>query len=124
MDDYPPYSETFYVNPSADVQFDNIQYMYIGKNESMLEGFVGCISRVEFDDLYPLKLMFQENRPSNVWGNTGEPGREGAGGCGWRETVVRASLFETLCLFEFVCVGFEGLCVLRIWVVLQLLQHS
>ncbi|XP_043205500.1 neurexin-4-like [Amphibalanus amphitrite] len=70
VDDYPPYSETFYVNPSADVQFDNIQYMYIGKNESMLEGFVGCISRVEFDDLYPLKLMFQENRPSNVWGNT------------------------------------------------------
>ena len=60
------------MNPSADVQFDNIQYMYIGKNESMLEGFVGCISRVEFDDLYPLKLMFQENRPANVWGNTGE----------------------------------------------------
>ncbi|XP_037077465.1 LOW QUALITY PROTEIN: neurexin-4-like [Pollicipes pollicipes] len=70
VDNYPPFSETFYVNPSADVQFDNIQYLYIGRNESMLEGFVGCISRVEFDDIYPLKLMFQENRPSNVMGSS------------------------------------------------------
>lgn len=40
--------------------------MYIGKNESMADGFVGCVSRVEFDDIYPLKLMFQENPPANV----------------------------------------------------------
>ncbi|XP_043229455.1 neurexin-4-like [Amphibalanus amphitrite] len=70
VDDYPAYQETFNVNPSADVQFNNIQYLYIGKNESMQEGFVGCISRVEFDDIYPLKLMFQENRPSNINGSS------------------------------------------------------
>ena len=35
------------------------QYLYIGKNESMREGFVGCISRVEFDEIIPLKLYFQ-----------------------------------------------------------------
>lgn len=40
--------------------------MYIGRNESMTEGFIGCISRVEFDDIYPLKLLFQENGPANV----------------------------------------------------------
>lgn len=40
--------------------------MYIGKNESMKDGFIGCVSRVEFDDIYPLKLLFQENGPENV----------------------------------------------------------
>lgn len=56
----------FSVKSSADAQFNNIQYMYIGRNESMNEGFVGCISRVEFDDIYPLKLLFQERGPANV----------------------------------------------------------
>lgn len=32
----------------------------------MHDGFVGCVSRVEFDDMYPLKLLFQENPPANV----------------------------------------------------------
>lgn len=40
--------------------------MYIGKNETMNGGFIGCVSRVEFDDIYPLKLLFQENGPGNV----------------------------------------------------------
>jgi contactin associated protein-like 2 len=40
--------------------------MYIGKNETMTEGFVGCVSRVEFDDIFPLKLAFQEDGPANV----------------------------------------------------------
>lgn len=40
--------------------------MYIGKNESMNDGFIGCVSRVEFDDIYPLKLLFQESGPPNV----------------------------------------------------------
>lgn len=56
----------FSVKGSADAQFNNIQYLYIGRNESMNEGFVGCISRVEFDDIYPLKLLFQERGPPNV----------------------------------------------------------
>lgn len=56
----------FNIKQSADAQFNNIQYMYIGRNESMTEGFIGCVSRVEFDDIYPLKLLFQENGPANV----------------------------------------------------------
>lgn len=66
VDNYKPVEYNFNIKDSADAQFNNIQYMYIGKNESMSDGFVGCVSRVEFDDIYPLKLMFQQNPPPNV----------------------------------------------------------
>lgn len=66
VDNYKPKEIHYNIKHSADAQFNNIQYMYIGKNESMTEGFVGCISRIEFDDIYPLKLLFQENGPGNV----------------------------------------------------------
>lgn len=66
MDNYEPVEYNFDIKASADAQFNNIQYMYIGKNISMTDGFVGCISRVQFDDIYPLKLLFQQNPPSNV----------------------------------------------------------
>ncbi|XP_075231156.1 neurexin-4 [Lycorma delicatula] len=66
VDNNEPVEYNFNIKASADAQFNNIQYMYIGRNESMTEGFTGCISRVEFDDIYPLKLFFQENGPRNV----------------------------------------------------------
>ncbi|XP_016910778.1 neurexin-4 isoform X1 [Apis cerana] len=66
VDNYEPKEFSFNIKTSADAQFNNIQYMYIGRNESMTEGFAGCISRVEFDDIYPLKLLFQEDGPGNV----------------------------------------------------------
>ncbi|XP_059490529.1 neurexin-4 isoform X2 [Neocloeon triangulifer] len=66
VDENEPQEFIFNIKASADAQFNNIQYMYIGKNESMTEGFVGCVSRVEFDDIFPLKLAFQENGPANV----------------------------------------------------------
>lgn len=66
VDNYEPKEYHFDIKDSADAQFNNIQYMYIGKNESMSDGFIGCVSRVEFDDIYPLKLLFQENGPPNV----------------------------------------------------------
>lgn len=66
VDNYKPLEYHFNIKDSADAQFNNIQYMYIGRNESMTDGFVGCVSRVEFDDIYPLKLLFQQNPPPNV----------------------------------------------------------
>lgn len=66
VDNYESKEYHFDIKASADAQFNNIQYMYIGKNESMSDGFVGCVSRVQFDDIYPLKLLFQQNPPSNV----------------------------------------------------------
>jgi len=68
IDNYAPqeYDFTNSLKSSADAQFNNIRYLYIGKNESMNEGFVGCISRVEFDEIIPLKLYFQEDPHDNI----------------------------------------------------------
>lgn len=66
VDNYEPVEFHFSIKESADAQFNNVQYMYIGRNESMTEGFIGCVSRVEFDDIYPLKLLFQQQGPGNV----------------------------------------------------------
>ncbi|XP_077286493.1 neurexin-4 isoform X2 [Arctopsyche grandis] len=66
VDNYEAHEYNFDIKESADAQFNNIQYMYIGRNESMAEGFAGCVSRVEFDDIYPLKLLFQEAGPLSV----------------------------------------------------------
>merc|ERR1712038_1079555 len=48
IDNYPPqeYDFSASLKTQADAQFNNIKYLYIGKNESMTEGFSGCISRV------------------------------------------------------------------------------
>jgi len=68
VDNYDPevYDFSNSLKASADAQFNSINYLYIGKNESMREGFVGCISRVEFDEIIPLKLLFQEDPLSNI----------------------------------------------------------
>ncbi|XP_072939887.1 neurexin-4 [Epargyreus clarus] len=66
VDNYETQEYNFNIKDSADAQFNNIQYMYIGRNETMAEGFQGCVSRVEFDDIYPLKLLFQQDPPPNV----------------------------------------------------------
>ncbi|KAL4707615.1 hypothetical protein ACJJTC_014720 [Scirpophaga incertulas] len=66
VDNYETQEYKFNIKQSADAQFNNIQYMYIGRNETMSEGFVGCVSRVEFDDIFPLKLLFQQDPPPNV----------------------------------------------------------
>lgn len=44
----------------------NIRYLYIGRNTTMEEGFSGCISRVQFEDIMVLKLLFQDDPLSNV----------------------------------------------------------
>nr|CAG4643694.1 EOG090X00DN [Lepidurus arcticus] len=66
VDNYEPQYQDYPINPSADAQFNNIQYMYLGRNNTITEGFTGCLSRVEFDDIYPLKWLFQQNRPNSI----------------------------------------------------------
>ena len=68
IDNYEPqiYDFSDSLKASADAQFNTITSLYIGKNEAMREGFVGCISRVEFDEIIPLKLLFQEDPLSNI----------------------------------------------------------
>ena len=68
VDNYEPKVFNFAesLKASADAQFNSIRYLYIGRNETMSEGFVGCISRVEFDEIIPLKLLFQEDPLANI----------------------------------------------------------
>ena len=72
VDNYEPQQWTYNVKASDDAQFNNIQYLYVGKNESMPEGFRGCISRVSFDDIYPLKLLFQQDKRENIYVESGK----------------------------------------------------
>lgn len=68
VDSNEPIIHTFKIRSKADAQFNSLKSIYVGRNESMDsgEGFVGCISRVSFDDHFPLRRLFQENRRSNV----------------------------------------------------------
>ena len=68
VDKSEPLVYTFSIKAKADAQFNQLKSIYIGRNETMSsgEGFVGCISRVVFDDHFPLRRLFQENRRSNV----------------------------------------------------------
>ena len=68
VDNYEPqiYNFDASLKSSADAQFNSITHLYIGRNETMREGFVGCISRVEFDEIIPLKLLFQEDKLDNI----------------------------------------------------------
>jgi len=68
VDNYEPqvYNFEASLKSSADAQFNSITSLYVGRNETMAEGFVGCISRVEFDEIIPLKLLFQEDPLSNI----------------------------------------------------------
>ncbi|KAG8190720.1 hypothetical protein JTE90_024856 [Oedothorax gibbosus] len=69
VDNYEPIIHTFKIDNKADAQFNRLKSIYVGRNESMGtgEGFVGCISRIQFDDHFPLRRLFQESRRSNVW---------------------------------------------------------
>ena len=69
VDGYEPIVYTFNIADKADAQFNRLKSIYVGRNETMStgEGFVGCISRVSFDDHFPLKRLFQQDRRSNVY---------------------------------------------------------
>ncbi|KAG9508924.1 Neurexin-4, partial [Fragariocoptes setiger] len=68
VDNYEPRVYEYKISKDADAKFDQIKSIYLGRNETMDsgDGFVGCISRVSFDDHFPLRYLFQENRRANV----------------------------------------------------------
>lgn len=68
VDNYEPKVYQYKISKEADAKFDQLKSIYIGRNESMDsgDGFVGCISHVSFDDHFPLRVLFQENRKPNV----------------------------------------------------------
>ncbi|XP_076366495.1 neurexin-4 isoform X2 [Tachypleus tridentatus] len=68
VDNHEPLVYTFKIEGKADAQFNRLKSIYVGRNETMEsgDGFIGCISRVQFDDHFPLRRLFQESRRSNV----------------------------------------------------------
>jgi len=68
VDNYEPKVYQYKISKEADAKFDQLKSIYIGRNETMDsgEGFVGCISHVSYDDHFPLRFLFQENRKPNV----------------------------------------------------------
>lgn len=68
VDNYEPKVYQYKISKEADTKFDQLKSIYIGRNETMDsgDGFVGCMSHVSFDDHFPLRFLFQENRKSNV----------------------------------------------------------
>lgn len=68
VDNYEPKIYQYKISKEADAKFDQLKSIYIGRNETMDsgDGFVGCISHVSFDDHFPLRFLFQENRKANV----------------------------------------------------------
>ncbi|CAF1038539.1 unnamed protein product [Rotaria sp. Silwood1] len=70
VDNYEPYIDVFPQTQQIDMQFDSPRVMYIGRNETTPpeEGFTGCISRLQFNRIFPLKYAFLEERdPSITW---------------------------------------------------------
>ena len=68
VDNYEPRVIQYKISKEADAKFDQLKSIYIGRNETMDsgDGFVGCISHVSFEDHFPLRFLFQENRKPNV----------------------------------------------------------
>ncbi|XP_067118994.1 neurexin-4 isoform X3 [Centruroides vittatus] len=69
VDNYAPKVITYPIDKKADAQFNGLKSIYVGRNETMGtgDGFVGCISKVQFEDHFPLRRAFQEGRRSNLF---------------------------------------------------------
>ncbi|CAF4422472.1 unnamed protein product [Rotaria socialis] len=68
VDNYEPEVVVFTQTQQIDMQFDSPRVMYIGRNESTPpeQGFSGCIARLQFNRIFPLKYAFLEERDPNI----------------------------------------------------------
>ena len=62
VDEHLAYSFNFTRGSNIDMVFDSPRYIYIGRNETMRPdmGFIGCVTRVQFNRILPLKYTFLE----------------------------------------------------------------
>lgn len=62
VDEHPPYEFNFTRGSYIDMVFDSERYIYVGRNDTMRPdmGFVGCISRLQFNRVFPIKYAFLE----------------------------------------------------------------
>jgi hypothetical protein len=71
IDEHTPYQFNFTRGSYIDMVFDSHRYLYVGRNESMRPdmGFVGCVSRLQFNRIFPLKYAFLEVPDPNMYVN-------------------------------------------------------
>ncbi|CAF0919424.1 unnamed protein product [Didymodactylos carnosus] len=68
VDNYEPFETVFPQTQQIDMQFDSPRRIYIGRNETTPpeQGFSGCIARLQFNRIFPLKYAFLEERDPNI----------------------------------------------------------
>ena len=68
VDEHLSYNFNFTRGSYIDMVFDQPRYLYVGRNESMRpdQGFSGCITRLQFNRIFPLKYAFLEVPDPNV----------------------------------------------------------
>lgn len=68
VDNYEPTIRRIPVSETADTILNDPAIMYIGRNDTMPlgKGFEGCIYRMQVQNIFPLKRVFQDPRPSYV----------------------------------------------------------
>ena len=71
IDEHKPFVYLFEKASDYDLIFDSPRYIYIGRNDSILDtlGFFGCISRLQFNRIFPLKYAFLEEPDPNIFIN-------------------------------------------------------
>ena len=69
VDEHEPVLYFFNKTNDYDMIFDSPRYIYIGRNETILDtkGFFGCISRLQFNRFFPLKYAFLEEKDPNIF---------------------------------------------------------
>ncbi|RNA34413.1 neurexin-4 isoform X2, partial [Brachionus plicatilis] len=62
VDEHLAYSFNFTRGSFIDMVFDSPRYLYVGRNDTMRPdtGFIGCVSRLQFNRIFPLKYAFLE----------------------------------------------------------------
>ncbi len=68
IDEHKPFVFIFDKASDYDLIFDSPRHIFIGRNDSIIDtmGFFGCISRLQFNRIFPLKYAFLEEPDPNV----------------------------------------------------------
>ncbi|CAH8495689.1 unnamed protein product [Schistosoma rodhaini] len=70
VDDYNEVIEDFsnLLSPTADVRLDDPYVLYMGRNDTMqpADGFDGCIYAAQWNNIFPLHLIYEEPRNASV----------------------------------------------------------
>nr|CUU99120.1 hypothetical transcript [Hymenolepis microstoma] len=71
VDEYPEVMKDFrpILSDTADTRLDKPRFLYLGRNDSMQqgEGFDGCMYGAQWNNLFPLRMVFEDPRNPNVY---------------------------------------------------------